>query len=184
VASACGTDNPTAPSGAQRQPSKPTTSLSGLLKVNLLTRNTALATSFSVSGEVGGKGATLSIPEAGLTVYFPAKAIKKGTVTITAVAGRLLSYQFEPHGMTFAVPVVVTQDLSNTNAFNPGLNQANFLAAYTASSGDIDLLTGTATPAELLATIVDPVAKTVKFNIVHFSGYAVASGLVDGTNPF
>ncbi len=174
---ACASDTLVAPPAATPTAGSHKTVLPAAANVNLLWRTSPLQSPVSVSGEVGGKGNTLYLPEAGLTIYVPAKALKKGTITVTANPGPALSYEFEPHGLVFNVPITITQDLTKTNFSNGLLNPATFLGAYYLSTSQIDLLNGKATVNEIFNTTYDAAAKTLSFQISHFSGYLIATGL-------
>ena len=82
-----------------------------------LQRTTPLAAPITVSKVIGADGGTLSIPEAGVTVTVPRGALAQTTtITMTARAGSLVAYDFAPHGITFAKPLVFSQQLRGTNA--------------------------------------------------------------------
>ncbi len=86
--------------------------LLGLLPVRGVTRAVPLKQNISVSAVIGQDGGTISIPDAGLTLVVPPGAVTSSTkFTATALAGRLVAYEFEPHGTKFAVPLRFTQDL-------------------------------------------------------------------------
>ena len=73
-------------------------------------RNVPLATPITVTKTIGSAGGTLSILAAGVTVTVPSGALSTPTViTMTARAGSLVAYDFAPHGITFAKPLVFTQ---------------------------------------------------------------------------
>jgi hypothetical protein len=161
-------------SGAQR------TILSSPATVHVVTRSTPLATSLSASATIGAFGGTLSLPGAGLTVVVPPFAVTSPTnITITALAGNQVAYQFEPHGTQFFVPLVVTQNLNGTSASSGGLLPQPLVAGYWNSLSDLNQLNGTALVSELLSTSVSLLTRTATFSIFHFSGYLVASGLSD-----
>ena len=146
---------------------------------NLLTslpsvqRNVPLASSITVTGTIGVAGGTLSIPQAGVTVTVPAGALSASTVvTMTARAGSLIAYDFTPHGITFAKPVVFTQTLAGTNV-SPLLASLLQLGYY-ANPADLTTLGGSV--SELISGSANLVNGTFTSNIVHFSGYMVACG--------
>ncbi|MEP7001498.1 MAG: hypothetical protein ABI969_13520 [bacterium] len=136
-------------------------------------RNTPLTSSIAVTKTIGSAGGTLSIPQAGVTVTIPSAALASNTViTMTARAGTLIAYDFAPHGITFAKPLVFTQSLDGTNA---SLLTAPLLALGYYS--DPSLLTGLGgTVSELLSGNVNLLSWTFTSKIPHFSGYMVAVG--------
>ena len=136
-------------------------------------RSTPLASSITVTRTIGSSGGTIGIPEAGVTVTVPEGALLSATViTMTARAGSLLAYDFAPHGITFAKPLVFTQSLAGTNAsvLSASLMQLGYYS-------DPSLLTSTGgLVSELISGTVDLVSWTFTSNIKHFSGYMVACG--------
>ena len=77
---------------------------------------------FRASATVGPLGGTLSLPGAGLLVVVPPLALSsRQTITVTAVAGSNVAYEFAPHGLKFNLPLVVTQNLGVTQAGANGL---------------------------------------------------------------
>ena len=170
----CAGDHLVAPSSPQSPAAGPSNSLlPSLTMVTGLQRTNGLASAITVTEVIGGAGGTLSIPAAGVMVTVPMGAlIAPVTITMTARAGTLVAYDFAPHGITFAKPLVFTQALTGTNA--------NLLTAPLMQLGyyaDASLLTSTtAIVSELISAKV--VLKTWKLTstIPHFSGYAVSCG--------
>jgi hypothetical protein len=136
-------------------------------------RTAPLAESITVTKTIGAFGGTLSIPAAGVTVTVPAGALVAPTViTMTARAGSLIAYDFAPHGITFAKPLVFTQQLAGTNA-NP-ISALFFKLAY---YPDASLLTQTtALVSELIDGAVNYRNWTYTSSIRHFSGYIISCG--------
>ena len=174
----CGNDHPTAvPQLEASAPDAPSASLLGaltsLLSVNGLQRTTALAAPITVSKAIGAEGGTLAIPEAGVTVTVPQGALAQTTtVTMTARAGALVAYDFAPHGITFAKPLVFSQQLRGTNAslLTAPLIQLGYYS-------DAGLLTKTgALVSELLGGTLNTLTWTFTAPIPHFSGYIVTCG--------
>jgi hypothetical protein len=144
--------------------------------VNVVRRNTPLATSVSASAVIGLFGGQISIPSAGIKVVIPALALTSPTrITVTAIAGDQVAYEFEPHGTRFLVPLIVTQNLVGTDATNGGLLKP-LVAGYFASTSDLDPLGGTGLVSELLGVALNLSSKTATFSVFHFSGYLIASG--------
>lgn len=138
-----------------------------------LQRTTALPSAITVTKTIGSTGGTLTIPAAGVTVTVPAGALSSPTlITMTARAGRLVAYDFAPHGITFAKPLVFSQKLQGTNA---SLLSAPFLQLgyYT----DPNLLTDLGgVVSELLGGVTNLLSWTFTGSINHFSGYMVGCG--------
>src|SRR6478736_9511125 len=171
----CGTDQPTAvPRPDVSAPGAPSASLLGtltsLLSVNGLQRTTPLAAPITVSKAIGVEGGTLAIPEAGVTVVVPRGALAQTTtITMTARAGSLVAYDFAPHGITFAKPLVFSQQLRGTNA---SLLTAPFLQL--GYYQDANLLTKTGgLVSELLGGTLNTLTWSFTAPIPHFSGYIV-----------
>jgi hypothetical protein len=174
----CGTDQPTAVSRPDVSvPDAPSASLlttiTSLLTVDGLQRTTPLAAPITVSKSIGADGGTLTIPQAGVTVVVPKGALAQPTtITMTARAGSLVAYDFAPHGITFAKPLVFSQQLKGTNA---SLLTAPFLSLGYYS--DASLLTKTGgLVSELLGGTLNTLTWTFTAPIPHFSGYIVTSG--------
>ena len=136
-------------------------------------RTTPLASSISVSRTIGAGGGTLSIPSAGITVTVPAGAVASNTVfTMTARAGSLIAYDFAPHGITFAKPLVFTQSLSGTNATI--LNAPLLKLGYYTDPSLLTALEGLV--SELIGGNYSLLSWNFTANIKHFSGYMVGIG--------
>lgn len=148
--------------------------LSWLQPVRGVTRDTPLARDIEVSATIGPKGGTLTIPEAGLTLVVPPKAVNANvTFTATALAGNAVAYDFQPHGMKFAVPLQFTQDLRKTSVLT--LATAPLLdGAYFADNRQVDRFSAFALVNEISRANVDLLRFRVGFPIEHFSGYLVS----------
>jgi hypothetical protein len=175
VLSSCGSsDSPVAPQAAIAPGAAASSSLFGLTATTVtpLQRTKPLATSLSASAYIGALGGKLAIPGAGLTVVVPPLALTSTKlVTVTALAGSNVAYEFEPHGTTFLVPLFVTQDLRNTQASSGGLiNPLSLFVGYFPDDKNILSVT------ELLNVNLNLLNQTAVFTVTHFSGYIVASG--------
>ncbi len=154
-------------------------------QVNVLKRTSPLAADLTASAEVGAAGGTIEIPGAGVTVVFPAGAVQAPLgetvqISVTALAGDAVAYDFQPHGIQFAVPVHVLQNLSGTRAAHDPLSVG--AGAYFPDASSLNPLAGTVQVTELRPTFVNLVTGTVDFSIAHFSGYTL-SGNKDGGTP-
>jgi hypothetical protein len=156
-------------------PSKPSHSLLGfLLPVRGVTRAVALENDITVTAVIGKNGGTLSIPDAGLTVVVPAGAVQTNTTfKATAVAGRLVAYEFEPHGARFDVPLQFTQDLKKTSVLG-ALTGTLMNGAYFTDRDKLNQASGLAAVSEVLPAVTDVLNFRVTFPIKHFSGYLVS----------
>jgi hypothetical protein len=134
---------------------------------------------------------TIALSRAGLRVTFPAGSVPTASnICLTAHAGALLTYDFQPHGLRFARPILVQQDLRRTRAYHDGSVAGTLVAGYLANgvAADVDAL-GNAQFAETFETsVVDdagaPTTRSpsrISFQTIHFSGYALASGKADST---
>lgn len=178
-----GRDSATAPSTpvARRAPTQqgerlvlpnPTT-------VNVLQRNAPIAQA-TTSATIGPFGGTLSIPSAGLTVVVPPFAVSAPlTITITAVAGTQVAYEFGPSGTKFLVPLIATQNLVGTAAYNGTVNPTALFSGYFKALSDLNPLAGTASITELLGAGVSATGQSLTFPIPHFSGWVIASNRSD-----
>ena len=173
----CGVEHPTVPRLQQSPPEAPASSLLGgltsLLGVNGLQRTTPLAAPITVTKAIGAEGGTLAIPQAGVTVTVPRGALATTTtITMTARAGSLVAYDFAPHGVVFAKPLVFSQQLRGTNAT---LLTAPLLGlGYYRDPSLLDKSGGLVT--ELLRGTTNTLSWTFTSSIPHFSGYIVTCG--------
>jgi hypothetical protein len=132
-----------------------------------------------VSKTIGELGGTISIPETGLTMVFPAGAVASSLqITITADED-YVAYKMDPAGTTFLQDVVVTQSLSTTELKGHTLRSELF-AAYIADdrlklSGKVPVLE--IEPSHtIFSTILPRVPIAHVWTIRHFSRYMLASG--------
>ncbi|HEY4307227.1 MAG TPA: hypothetical protein VGM82_22340 [Gemmatimonadaceae bacterium] len=177
---ACGATDSTAPTNSAAV----TKTAADAANANLLTtllgspknvtpalRDTPLAKSITVSKQIGILGGTIAIPEAGLAVIVPPLAIPATkTISITALAGDTLAYEFEPHGLKFGLPLVMTQSLAKTNAGGSLLGLLNVKVGYFPDPKHITSVT------ELLGVQVNLLNQTAITTLWHFSGYIIAVG--------
>ena len=175
VLAGCARDSASPVEPTAAVPAKPNSGLlSTLLPVRGLTRAAPLSKDLSVSAVIGKKGGTISIPEAGLTLVVPANAVKENTTfKATALAGKLVAYEFEPHGTTFAVPLQFTQDLRKTSLVS-ALVAPLMDGAYFANRDQLNQNSGRAIVSELRPVVVNLLKSQASFPIDHFSGYLIS----------
>jgi hypothetical protein len=148
--------------------------------VTLVARPTTLQNDISWSFYAGPGGVVSSNSAAGLSITVPPGALSQTTrITVTVKAGNVYNYQFQPEGLQFAQPVVVTQNLTDNSLLGSLLGgltgtSTNIRGAYySASTLQYDPTTGQATVNELEPTVAIP--GYVSFSIKHFSGYTLAN---------
>ena len=170
-----------APTGVAPATAATSADLLGLGGVSLTTtaleRTKVLPSDVTVRAVIDGRGGTLAIPEAGLRVVVPAGAVS-GPVefTATAIAGRAVAYEFAPHGIAFAKPLQVTQELRGTNWI--GLPLLDFRAVYFEDRSQVDPLKALIQVDEVLPLSIDLLRLQARFRVDHFSGYGVSTGRV------
>ena len=149
--------------------------------VLVLQRNAPLDHDITVSKVIGSGGGTLAIPDAGLTVAIPSGALSyPTTITVTALQGNRVAYEFGPHGTKFAKPVAMSQDLRKTVITPEMLPYVSFKAGYFSSLTDLLFGLLRSIVDELLPATADASSMVVRFNVSHFSGYLVAVDYSDG----
>ncbi len=170
-----------APSTAPVAPSAPEASapqgaLLGLIALTpVLQRGSALPSDITVKARIGAEGGSFAIPEAGLRIVVPRGAVSEPTdFSATAVAGRAVAYEFEPHGARFARPLQLSQELRGTEWI--GLPLLNFRAAYFKDRDQLDPIKSLLKVDEILPLSLDLLRLQLRFNVEHFSGYAVSTG--------
>jgi hypothetical protein len=156
--------------------SAPQGALLGLVALTpVLQRSTSLAADVTVKARIGAEGGSFAIPAAGLRVVVPRGAVSEPTeFSATAIAGRAVAYEFEPHGARFARPLQITQELRGTEWI--GLPLLNFRAAYFKDRDQLDPEKSLLQVDELLPLSLDLLRLQLRFNVEHFSGYAVSTG--------
>jgi hypothetical protein len=177
---ACGATDSTAPTAPASAPkvapdAASTNLLTGLLgsptNITPVHRNTPLTKSITVSKRIGLLGGTIAIPGAGVTIVVPPLAIPVAkTISVTAMAGNNVAYEFAPHGLKFTLPLVMTQNLSKTDASGGLLGLLDLRVGYFPDSSKPTSVT------ELLGVQVNLLNQTAITTLWHFSGYIFAGG--------
>ena len=166
--------SPTAPSVATAAPREGL--ILGFISTSpVLRRTSSLSGDLTVSALIGSEGGVLTIPEAGLRLVVPAGAVSVPTqFSATAVHGKAVAYEFQPHGARFAKPLVVTQELRGTEWF--GVPLLNFRAGYFADRKQLDTENATVQLDEILPLSLDLLRLQARFDVAHFSGYVISTG--------
>jgi hypothetical protein len=142
---------------------QPESSLLGLFRTEALTWNTPVAVDISNSKTIGSKGGKVEIKELGFVLTVPQGAVKSNTTfKVTAVAGNVVAFEFEPHGAVFDKPLTFSQNLGPTS-YRPSLLQQLY-GGYFADRSLIDQVLNVVYTIELIP------------DVKHFSGYMVSAG--------
>jgi len=171
---ACATDSPTAPKLAGEADKALVSELvGGLVSKDALTWKNPLAEDIKVSAVIGKEGGSLSIPAAGFYLTIPEGAVQEPTdFTVTALKGKLVAYEFGPHGITFKKGLQARQDLGPTDWRL--LQLRPLVAGYFPDEAHLDYAAKTALLSEVITGVTTPLTKQFNFSIEHFSGYVVA----------
>ncbi|MCA2985709.1 MAG: hypothetical protein ACK6DR_14185 [Gemmatimonas sp.] len=169
---ACTTDGPTALSEQTASFAKAAGGNGGLATEVTTLAWTKPAKERTASAVIGRAGGVLRIPS-GARLVVPAGAVSANvTFRVTQVAGSILAYDFEPHGITFAVPLTLEQPINGTN-FDRFTNPV-VRGAYFKDVLQLDQTRLKATVDEFRPTVLSIDKKWIRFSIDHFSGYIVA----------
>lgn len=135
---------------------------------------TTTATQTSATATIGSEGGAFGIP-GGVQIVVPRGAVPMPVrFSVTRLPGNVVAYDFQPHGTTFAVPLVVTQPTAGTNLSS--LTGATFRGAYFPDQSLLNQVLGTAQVSEFEPTVVAADKSSVTFTVKHFSGYIVSWG--------
>jgi hypothetical protein len=140
----------------------------------VVTRKVPFTSDVTVSAVIGSAGGTLEFKDAGLTLIVPAGAVSSDqTFSITAIGGSMIAYDFAPH-MNFAKPLRLEQKLSYLDMpSDPSSVSLGYFADRT-SLGVTETEVGTI--LEQLPVKFDLTNSKAKADVMHFSGYLMASG--------
>lgn len=133
----------------------------------------------TVSQTIDASGGTISIPETGLTIEFPAGAVMLPVAITVTADEKYVAYTMEPAGTQFRKDVRVTQLLDGTSVGGLPLISGLF-AAYIADdgvnlSGVLPVLE--LEPSTTIFSLLSPLLPQAEvWTIRHFSRYILASG--------
>jgi len=188
---ACGSERLLAPAanswydGGAKRPANADRSDPNVDTVAALKRSDYLANDISESAFIGPEGGEIDIDQTGSSIVFSPGAFSRRTrVTMTVKAGWNVAFEFAPHGIVFAAPVTVQQELSYTVADNPS-NAAKLQAGYFQRNLDsifLDMGQSVARVSELRHASIGRRLNSLvaNFSIYHFSGYLMSSGFAGG----
>lgn len=154
--------------------------------VDVLQRSEPLLHNFAATALIGRAGGIIRIPEAGFSITFPPNSVRLPTpITVVALPGTSVAYLFQPHGLVFSNPPVITQDLRGTEAFDDPSLLAELEGAYFPDASMLDGLT--AIVRETRPTTVDRTGWRMRFDVQHFSGYTASTrrgGYINASGNF
>lgn len=131
-----------------------------------------------VSKTIGPDGGVISISQTGLTMEFPAGALKSPLLITVTADKKYVAYRMEPSGTQFLKDVTVTQSLRSTTLFGEPL-RSQLYAAYIADdninlSGKVPVLE--IEPSKTIFSPLSGLPDAQVWVIRHFSRYMLASG--------
>ncbi len=141
-----------------------------------LSRTSPLTNELRASARFTSKGGTLTIKELGVTLTVPKGAIPRDTMTITmtALPGAMVVYEFAPHGTVFRTPLILSHKLKGTK-YDP-TKDGRFGGHFTDRS-KVDNLKRLVRITEAMSPFI--ANGSFNFNIGHFSGWMVSTGFAD-----
>ena len=191
VLAAC-SDSPTGPAsagptaaralaqGPSHSTSTTTSTTTSPTTVQSLRRTAPLAQTVVVTKYLSSGGGGIDIPGTDLQLQVPSGAIPGGggmTFTITAYAGSVVAYDFQPHGTVFLKPLTAVQQLGHTNWTNLGLPAGSYPTMhgnYFANASQINFSTGQSVVNEVMPSTLNVSGATMTWSVPHFSGYLVS----------
>jgi len=155
----------------------------------VMRRTEKLADDVSVTGQFNYyDDGWLSLPAAGIHIYVPEGAVRtkeRVGITLTALAGDAVAFEFSPHGITFAKPLRIRVDVDDTEAEYledkdpPNGLLSDLIGVYYEWNAD-----GLAVPVEKFPIYWNDMGGdaagpgdhdgVIEFFTNHFSGYAIA----------
>lgn len=181
IAAACSTDQMAGPSADVERRDGLLSGLIGtvtglLTDVTAILRGTPVSQPIVVSQTFTRSGGELRIPSVGFSLQVPEGAIPGATltITVTALPGNAVAYDFAPHGTQFRRPLTFRQDLRGTNGLLGLLIRPNLVGGYFRNNSQVNTINGSALVNETLPLRME--GSTATFQINHFSGYLVSTG--------
>ena len=149
---------------------------------DVVKRTKKLHSDLSASATITPAGGVLVIEEAGLLLYFPPGAVSQTTtVSATALKGKYVVYDFQPHGATFNTEIYVAQSVAGTELGKQHAQQQpeDVWGAYLSRGVEDIRGDGTANFVEIFTAFYTGKGddQFVVFTTSHFSQYAMASGM-------
>jgi hypothetical protein len=176
-------DSTTGPSASSISgPSASFATTTGAKKVKGLLRRSPLKSEVRVSRTISSvAGGSIQLPGTDFELEIPPGAFegRSLTFTVTAVPGRVIAYEFQPHGIVFKKPLTFSQRLSQANwDHSPFANTTQVRGAYFSDRSQLNLETGEAWVSEFFPATIRP-GNRLTFPIPHFSGFMISTGLME-----
>ena len=133
--------------------------------VTVVRRRTPLLEALVVEQLIGPEGGQIELADVGFKVTFAAGAVSVPTwITVSAPAGDLVGYHFQPSGLQFSAKVSLKQNLKYTNA----KRRDPLTGAY--FEGELNEFEEA---LKLIPVVIN--MGIIKFEVEHFSGYVIAT---------
>jgi hypothetical protein len=177
VAAACASESATAPAELEVAVRAGVLPPGQARKAAGLERNAVVSKSMTVSKLLTAKaGGSLALSDLNVTLTVPAGAIPRDTMTITmtVLPGKIVAYDFAPHGTVFLKPLALS---INVKATKHAMKKVPLFGGYFTSNSQVDGAKGQVTIDEVLSATLT--GNTLKLNLWHFSGYMVSTGFAD-----
>ena len=177
VAAACSSESATAPAELDVAARAGTLPPGQARKAVGLERLTAESRPLTVSKRFTARdGGTLALSDLNVKLTIPKGALPRDTMTITmtVIPGRIVAYDFEPHGAKFLKPLTLSIDVKATKH---ALKKSPLFGGHFTSNTEVDEATGTVGITEVISASLR--GNTLTLNPWHFSGWMVSTGFVD-----
>ncbi|MDF1502768.1 hypothetical protein [Roseisolibacter sp. H3M3-2] len=143
------------------------TAVQGLLWLKEAKQETATKVIGPAGGSLGVGGMKLTVPKGAVTTNL--------TFSVTRVGGRIVAYEFQPHGTTFRVPVKLEFETKGID-FASMAGASRIAGAHFLDASALDQTLGLALVTEFAPTIVAVDKSKVTMEVPHFSGWMVSTG--------
>jgi hypothetical protein len=179
---ACNADTPTALPTFSFSPPLLAVSLTAEDSLIGARRRVPLLRDVTASAVIDRRGGSIRVSGTGFTLRVPPGAVKVRTMfKITALAGTIVAYEFQPHGARFAIPLGFSQSTWHLVGGSAG---ASPLLGYFSDRTQLNHSAGTAKAVEAwqaqenddLTGDNEDSGRRIEGSIPHFSGYMVSSG--------
>ena len=146
-----------------------------------LERTDALLAPVSTSVVIGRNGGKIELKDLGLKLTVPSGAILANsiTITVTALAGKQVAYEFQPHGTVFLKALKFEQSTDNTS-WDKLKVRGTVMGGYFQNADQLNLWGLAALLNETYPITVD--GSKLSFDVWHFSGYMVSTGRADDSD--